>query len=539
MKNGKRPRDASGQLCLTNPETRRLIKNKLSKLIAAEAETADPAKFYRVTPNDNPYSCQCLNCREQVEKYGAESGLLLDFINDIATAFPNVNIITFAYRHNRQTPLPGTIKLRNNIYVEVALQSIEWGDGEKRFVLQPWASPVNAAARKQFLQWKELTNNIIVWDYHRLYKNNQCLPYTAIPAIIKNMPFYAKNSVKGYFSENEMGSWRGGAISNHAFQELEFYLLCKLMYEPLADSSKIIDEYFNIYYGKAANAMRKYYNLLIEAQTADPVDETKHFSEWKHLDKEFFQKAYKFIEEAKFAAGNNEDLQKRIAFEVIPLNSALLTLWRQFQAAGVKFSFDRQAVEKSLKNASDITVERYFPNSRKGEEMRLSSLLTTQNKIKMPAGVDADTVRLLNVGSGKLLADSEALSGKSWQLGSNIKHNQQPLFGVYDPEVRKYHIKFRIKDIPKDEKFHYYYIGRCSLPDGRSYVFCHWSWRMIFRIGRVFSQDLINQPLDIYVYAKLQGPSYVKNSGNPDCFAVEHILIVPNKKAPPKIGLVE
>ncbi len=537
---GQRVRGPRSQLCLSNPETQKKIKEKVRRWIQSEASKPDSGKFYRVTPNDTGWGCTCENCAEIIQKYGAPSGLLIEFINGIAAEFPKQNFITFAYRFNRQAPKEGSIKLRDNVYLEVALQSIEWGDGEFRSILRPWISDCNETARKQFIEWTKFTRNLFVWDYSKLYQQEQCLPYTAVPAIIANMDFYVKNGVKGYFLENEMGSWRGGALKVHAFQELEYYLAAKLMDNPSQDVQKLIDEYFVLYYGPAAVVMKHYFDLIVDGMQKNPIPENKHFSEWKFLNADFFRQGYAYLDEALKIAGNNETLQSHILFEAVALDSALLALWPQFTAANVKFDFDRNTVESRLERASESVVKRYFPNSADGEKQRMQVLRNINSLVVPPEGVSLDQAKLLTAANAPLRNDKDAFRGKSRQLDDRrVKHDKFPEFGVYDPKAKKYCTRLIVKKLPQDEKYHWYYMGRCSLSSGQSYVYCHWTWKMVFKIAPVFTADLRDKPLDIYVSAKFQGPAYVKDSNLSNLFAVEHILLVPADEKMPLKGLVK
>ena len=101
-RNGKR---VSNQLCLTNPDLRReLIRKVLERL-----RQNPNCRYISVSQNDNQDYCQCEACSAFVKKYGNQTDLLLDTINQIASAvaqeFPNVLIETLAYQYTRTPPV--------------------------------------------------------------------------------------------------------------------------------------------------------------------------------------------------------------------------------------------------------------------------------------------------------------------------------------------------------------------------------------------------------------------------------------------------
>jgi len=526
---GTRVRGAHGQLCLSNQEARELMIDKMRSVIGESRQTAVeagqvPAKFFRVTQNDNNVCCQCDKCRALVVKYGSESGLMLDFINAIAAAFPEINIVTLAYRFTRTPPKHGTIRAASNVFIEIALQSREWGDGETRNLLLPWEDERNRDARKLIEKWSECADHLCIWDYGKFYQQCQSIPYTALPALIKNIPFYAKNHVQAYCLENEFGTWRGTPLSTHAFQELETYVATKMMDDPFLDIDKLLDEYFAGYYCAAAPEMRQYLNLLIQKQSAVQLDERKHFSEWGYLDSDFFRDSVELLERGLSKVKNNQVLTGRVLFEVVPLYSALMVMWSEFELGKTEFSFSRTMVADRLRMASDVTMRRYLPSSEKYEGLRMLALCG--GKIDVPPEVGDKAYRLVIPQSG-LVNDSDSCIGVSRQLGIKHDHSKQPDFGIYDPVSQKTLLRKLLSSVPQDEKFHLIHIGSAPIVGGLSYVYAHWSWRLIFRVSSVFTPELAKQPVDVWVSAKFQGPAYVKDSQKENCFAVDYVLLVP------------
>ena len=86
---GERITDTRGQICMTNPEARKLMVKILKEFVEADRKKAAkrgvPAPLiYDISANDNPNPCFCPTCRELVKQEGTQSAPLIQFINYIA-----------------------------------------------------------------------------------------------------------------------------------------------------------------------------------------------------------------------------------------------------------------------------------------------------------------------------------------------------------------------------------------------------------------------------------------------------------------------
>ena len=529
---GQRVRGPGGQLCLSSPETRKLMKETMRSIIEKnrkEAQSAGipPAEYFSVSQNDNDRPCQCEGCRALVEKYGSESGVLLDFINDIASEFPQIKVLTTAYRYTRKPPKSGTIKAASNVVISVIPQGREWGSGEARHLLLPLTDERNRVAQQLFKEWQPFGERFATWDYAKLYQQRSPAPYTALPAILGNLPFFAANHVQtSYFQENEFGSRTGGTLDIHAFQELEIYATVKLQDDPQQDVEKLLQDYFAGYYGPAAQEMRQYLDYLLKRQKANPPDERAYFATWKYLDAEFFRTASALLEKALLQVKDRPDLKKRVLFEVVPLYSAWLVMWPYFEQQNEKFSLSREKVAELLKTASAAVSERYYPNSAPYEKRRILAL--SGGKVTLPPEIGSRPYRIFIPMSG-MSPDPDSCLGVSRKLGAKTNHSRKPEFGIYSPVIRKGVMRKIFNSIPQDEKFHLLKIGTAPIPGNLPYIYAHWSWRLTYRLGGVYTPDLAEQPVDLWVSAKFQGPAYVRGSQKKNLFAIDYFLFVPQK----------
>ena len=64
------------------------------------------------------------------------------------------------------------------------------------------------------------------------------------------------------------------------------------------------------------------------------------------------------------------------------------------------------------------------------------------------------------------------------------------------------------------------------LYDPNNHLWTHWSWTMNFTFRKAMQKQEHKQLYDVYMSAKLQGPSYVANSKQPDEARVDRIILV-------------
>jgi len=108
------------------------------------------------------------------------------------------------------------------------------------------------------------------------------------------------------------------------------------------------------------------------------------------------------------------------------------------------------------------------------------------------------------------------------------KHNGKLLvFGVYD-KITKASISKRIEDVPTDEKYHWYKIGRFSI-DNQTILWGHASWSLAAKLMGVYvpADGVKDDPnlYDVWVSVKVAGPAYVKESMQENIISVDKIVL--------------
>lgn len=268
------------QLCFSNPELlEQVIKDARDyfdgrldpKVAGLEAKGLD---YYPIFPNDNTLWCKCPECQKQILKDAVRGkgeysndiagNYIFDFVSKISHAIreshPGKYIAAAAY--SQFCYPPDNLKLPENIRITLCLHgrmvySSEKSRNDDR-ILQAWkeAAP-------------ELTK--IVWMYY-------CFPMlSGLQQKNRLFPGFFASHVKDYFRKYEGANVRGmfmepsyGADSQCMvlMDQLEGYLNWKLAWNRDLDPDAMFNEFFQLYYGPAGEAMKAFY-LIVQDRYCD------------------------------------------------------------------------------------------------------------------------------------------------------------------------------------------------------------------------------------------------------------------------------
>ncbi len=321
--NGQRQKDYS-QLCLTNPDVVRIATAQVMKWIDEHPE----AKIISVSQNDWGGACQCEKCQAIVKAEGSESGPLLAFVNQVAEQVarkhPDKLIDTLAYQYTKDPPK--TIKPLPN--VRVRLCPIEACVGH------PFEE---CEQNKLFVdllrKWSSLTGNLYVWHYVTNFANYM-QPVPNFKELEADIPMYHRMGVKGLMLQ---GNYQEGG--NGEFSEMRAWVEAKMLWDPSRDFDALVGDFLAGYYGPAAPALRKYYDLMhsrvmdnhIHVHIYDPPSAP-------YLDSETLAAAEGCFEEAQRAARIHPEYLRRVKRDALSLRY-------------VRLCQDKAAWEQSGKNA--------------------------------------------------------------------------------------------------------------------------------------------------------------------------------------------
>lgn len=551
--NGKPVRATSGmgpgQVCFANKEFRELVKKEAGRRIQARKDMAKKlgieessmAQVLNLSQNDNSQFCKCAGCKELEKKYGSVSGAMLEFINDIASAYPDILFETFAYL---DTEIPPTgIVPRENVVIQFALigRPNHWYD-----LLRPLSHPLSHMQRDVYESWRNIVKRKSVWGYHRLYHMTEAFPWpqACFWVIAEDIRFYEKFGAERLFIESE---YNRSGYCPRAFHDLHIYLANKLMDDPSLDDKKLIREFFEHQYGPAAPAMLAYAAHLQKTLEAYPnrICEFPLYAR-SYMNLDFFREIERCLAEAEEKAAGDQTILNRIAIERIPVDFALLNLWDR---CGSKLYAFRQTLCDRLEKSVRIAWDRYQPHpyneyyNKKGEEIFEKTLESVNNLRQEIPGVSEfsgkDYLQFVVAVHAPVdsVKDEEATLGRAIRLGNlpghTMNHDKVPMeFGIYEQNLKKVLCKKVLKpeEIAQDEKYHLINIGKYIMPGKiASYqMWGHATWRMGLTrlISNLWHPDDVGTVYDVYVSAKLTGPAYVKNSGKENAAYVDRVVFV-------------
>ena len=254
-------RGEQAQLCLTNPDVLRIAIETVRGWLKEHPEVT----ICSVSQNDYMGQCECDNCRRvEQEEGGAASGPVVRFVNAVAEAigkdYPDKLIDTLAYAYTETAPTK--TKPRHNVRIRICpIGACNAHPYEK--------CPHNAYIMKNLRAWSKITSNIYVWHYNANF-SHFLLPVPDFDELAADVPMYKSSGVVGLFMQ---GSFAPGGSDG----PLRAYVLSKLLWDTKADVGKAIEEFYEIYFGKAAAPLRAYFDQVHRLVRFPPEGEGQHW----------------------------------------------------------------------------------------------------------------------------------------------------------------------------------------------------------------------------------------------------------------------
>lgn len=318
----------NAQLCITNPDVRRII---IDRAVETAAAAGGKSGIIEVSQMDNVKPCQCEQCRAAYRRDGSVTATYLKLINEVAAAvakFPNVIVGTLAYQFTEEVPV-GVVPAPNvNVRLCHMAPSCE---------THPLGKCVfNHGFTRNLRQWNKLTDRLYIWDYYTDF-HNYLMPFPNIESIKSDFAYFSKYGAKGFFAQGNGQSVGGDLV------ELKTWLIAKLLWNPAADADALIDEFVTDWYGPAAPAMRKY----IAAQAALSKKSAYHIHLYTqpsqiYLPVEFQRRLDAALDEAETLAAADPVFAERVRRERLSMHYLQVAAPRIFDAAGFPEQNDRE-----------------------------------------------------------------------------------------------------------------------------------------------------------------------------------------------------
>jgi len=339
--NGTRKHERA-QLCLTNEEMRKeLTKN------AMETLRKNPgSKFISISQNDWDGYCTCEKCSKIAEEEEAQSGTLIQFVNEVAEEiekeFPDVFVETLAYQYTRKSPK--NIKPRHNVIIRLCTIECSF--------VQPLIGEQNKSLRDDMEGWSTIAKQLFVWDYVTNFLS-YILPHPNLRVLAPNIRFFVDHGTIGLFEQGDVYCTVGD------FVRMRNWVISHLMWDPMLDEKKLMREFLVEYYGKKATPiLLEYFDTLLDkAESTGKHIGCFHENTNDWLDYETLCKATaifnKAIEVAEQENGKDSTFVHRLLRERLPLEHVWLKGYYNFkryaEKKGEKFLGPEDPLEASKK----------------------------------------------------------------------------------------------------------------------------------------------------------------------------------------------
>jgi len=259
----KNPRSQGSQLCYTNPKLINQVAQMARDYFDGKGELPEGWKalgdYFAIVPDDNMNLCNCPACEALLQpgrtqktgffSSGEMSGYWFTFVNAVARevrkTHPDKYIATLAYW---AYALPPSFNVESNVSIAPCLHTCYY--------------PVHAGMRendmKFYRDWREKTGApMFLWVYYHhpmepaLIGKWNCFPHVMVHETAKTMQIFIRDGVRGIFECGEQ-------------DQLEQYVMAKVWDDPNVNVDALIDEFFRLYFGSAAEPMKRFYLRLEE-----------------------------------------------------------------------------------------------------------------------------------------------------------------------------------------------------------------------------------------------------------------------------------
>lgn len=261
LDNGKRHSDPGmkfpGQLCFSSGICEEIYGDAVAFLSGKPASSRGLKAwhpgwykiYFNLMPEDSLYLCRCPECQRQF-KQGAQAtsdvvwNVVINTANRLKQNHIPGYVVAMAYSSYRMIP-PKDIP--DNVLVQVATLG-PWGEAG--------ASEIHKNDNRLIQDWaKKLGHKVWLWNYVNRYG-----PLN-LPGIPPSTP-HAINSYYKSMAPYICGAFLQSNTENFMFQHLNTYVFGKLCWDNSVDVDKILNEYYTLAYGPAAEPMKKFFERI-------------------------------------------------------------------------------------------------------------------------------------------------------------------------------------------------------------------------------------------------------------------------------------
>ena len=544
-----------GGICMSNPDVRRITLESLRRKIREDRKKFPPEEWPRIYDisklDDVSFHCRCPECKaiSAREGSGTEEGLLFDYINHVAREirkeYPEIVIRTFGEKTVPRKTLP-----EKNVLVWI-------GDAfSQHSPFVPTFTAPNAAVRKYREGWMKISSQLVMWDYWNLGGPYFTPPRveTIFDTIQPDLKYFLNNKIRAMFIEASMDH-----LAPQNFMMLNYYTAAHLMVDPDRDPEKLSDDFLKTYYGPAYPVMKKYFNLIREGVRRQPQPGVTSCgaAHWTYLTPEFVLTMYRELHAAanKLPAGSR--FAPRVRQEIAAPVWYALVNWQSYSAAFKSAGISREQliedcrklVREVILNCGGTSDKRLLAAFEKRFEPVTINLprpakfkAVPDKNFKMLSYINFKDVARFNA---KVVDDPDSEMGKALK-SANPLPQWHGINKLIDKKHRFYStqfvlgnngapgmIKVFLKDVYKDEKYHWYRIPGTIELRSRASFWGH-SWAIQASANQLFlltTGDPKDNTWDqCWFSAKFTGPAYVPGSKKENAIYVDMMVITRGEK---------
>ena len=517
-RSGKRNRNC---YCLSNPEVRQAVADKLKEYIRNDRAKGNFSEFYDISQNDTGTGkeCICPECKAIRDREDAYSGVLCEFLNAVSAKirdeFPDITITTLAYNYTLDPPKQ--LVLADNILVRMCGISC-------------WAPfTPDSYYDKRLEGWKRSAKLTGIWDYAKKYEALQW-PYIykleELPQAIRNCRGY---NVRHYFFEYE-------DPLDRSFAQLQWWMMLHFAVNPDRDFDELANKFIAGYYGsEAAPLMREYLDYLLrrqkEAGSKKCIDRIHTTA--CYLDDDFYATVNSLLDRAEKLAAGNPLHARHVRRERIPVDIAFHTL---MPATAEYNDARRQAFARYAANVIETAdaCPRMADWQKKAARSKMELYAKLEALMPLPVPeqfkgreiVDVVWKDFTRYGTQmkSISPDEKAVGGMTWgrPRPDNAERFSYPVSFVLTDFTNKEFAKatFTKEQLPPDGEYHWLHIGSIDLPNMNGLLNGPHFSAMLWKGGI----GIIPKPWQVHAHIRVSGPDFGAPENTPNAIFCDRII---------------
>jgi hypothetical protein len=231
------------QYCFSSPNLYNAVVKYILTNYGDHNKSGMPVRFV-IMPNDNDIVCQCSSCRAKGNTRTSATPAVTSFIEKLAKRFPDFLFFTSYYQTTATLP---TQKFGKNVGVLISTMDLPMVSGFDR-------SKKGEFFANLFRQWGKLCSHVYVWDYCRNF-DDYFTPFPFLEIARERLLFYQKYGVKGVI-------FNGSGSDYACFDDMQTYVLSRLLINPNTDVKEGFDRFFHIVYPESGPLLASYYEAI-------------------------------------------------------------------------------------------------------------------------------------------------------------------------------------------------------------------------------------------------------------------------------------